>query len=188
MTVKQHTSLFLAPLAPMSVPDLHGVRQVLHELELAGRRLGRDVYAAGAGFSRHVVYAGCSPHLVLEPPGDGSQAFCHVALHGPYPVPRLVTGPNTVKPRCPACRARFADWQARLAEWRAGSAALCSGCGRTWAVHDLDWRGHAVSGRVLLEMRNVFPGEATPSDRLLHALAQQTGEDWGYAWAGYLLD
>jgi hypothetical protein len=188
MSMTTYTSLYLAPRAPLSAPELSLVRQVLRDLEVIGRALQQGVYSAGDGFSRHVVYAGCSPHLVLEPPADGGLAFCHVALHGPYPAPRLVTGPNTVKPRCPACRTRFADWQVRLADWRAGEPALCAGCGRAWAAHELDWRGQAVSGRVLLELRNVFPGEATPSDRLLHALEGATGEGWGYAWAGYLSD
>lgn len=187
--MSQATSLFLAPLDSNATPAMHDLVAVLRRLDLIGPRIGAASYAAGDGFSRHVIYAGCSPYLVMEPPADGSLQFCHVALHGPYPAPRLVTGPNTVRPRCPACRARFADWRERLAEWtQGGNHALCPACGTRSPVHRLDWRGHAVAGRVLIELRNVYPGEASPSDLLMHSLADRTGLVWRHAWAGYLID
>jgi hypothetical protein len=62
----------------------------------------------------------------------------------------------------------------------------CAGCDRSWSIHELDWRAHAISGRVLIELRNVFPGEASPSDLLLKCLQEQSGEPWRYAWAAYL--
>jgi hypothetical protein len=51
---------------------------------------------------------------------------------------------------------------------------------------ELDWRQHALCGRLLIELRNVFPGEAAPSDTLLRELRLATGSDWRFAWAGYL--
>ena len=90
------TSLFLAPADPLACPDREAVADVLQTLAISGRALGDRIYAAGEGFARHVVFAGCSPYLVMEPPADGSRRFCHVALHGPFATPRLVTGPNTV--------------------------------------------------------------------------------------------
>ena len=181
------TSLYLAPVDPRATPDLRVIRQVLGDLAIIGDKLGPASYAAGTGFSQHVVYAGCSPHLVMQPPQDGGLAFCHVALHGPSARPQLITGASTVPPRCPACRARFSDWRDRLPQWSAGDrTARCSACGKTWPASDLDWRGHAVSGRVLVELRNVFPGEASPSDVLMQHLAEATGLPWRHAWAPYL--
>lgn len=183
------SSLFLAPASPESAPALDGVRGLLRDLGVIGEPLGPGLFAAGAGFSRHVVYNGCSPYLVMQPPERGSLQFCHVALHGPYAAPRLVTGANTVKPRCPGCRARFDDWRAHLHAWQAdGEPVRCATCGGTWRAYQLDWRSHAIAGRVLVELRNVFPGEASPSDGLMDGLAQQTGERWHYAWAALLSD
>ncbi len=181
------TSLFLAPAdVQVTAPRDHLVA-VLRQLDIIGDAIGHDTYSAADGFSRHVVYAGCSPHLVMRPPADGSRQCCHVAVHGPFSQPRLVTGPNTVKPRCPACRARFDDWRTALPAWLAGDRqAVCPGCTKTWPAYRLDWRGHAIAGRLLIELRNVFPGEASPSDVLLQALQQATGTGWRYAWAGYL--
>ena len=185
--MSQLTSLYLAPVDSNAAPDTRAIRRLLFDLDIIADALGPSTFRAGDGFSRHVIYAGCAPYLVMEPPGDGSLAFCHVALHGPFRRPRLVTGPNTVKPRCPACRTRFDDWRTRLSAWRSGSApATCPGCGRDFTPDQLDWRGHAVSGRVLVELRNVYPGEASPSDLLLRRLHSATGQDWRYAWAAYL--
>ena len=187
--MSQLTSLFLAPRDPDSAPEMAPVRQVLIDLAITADVLGPARFAAGDGFSRHVIYAGCSPHLVMRPPEYGSLSFCHVALHGPFMRPRLVTGPNTVKPRCPGCRARFANWREELDSWQSGlEQAQCATCGRRFPPSRLDWRGHAISGRVLVELRNVFPGEASPSDLLMQRLKTHTGEAWHFAWAAYLDD
>ena len=181
------TSLYLASLDPEAAPELDRISGVLRMLEIIGTPIGDGRFAAGPGFERHVVFAGCSPHLVLQPPADGSLQFCHVALHGPFDAPRLIVGPNTTRPRCPVCRARYTDWQDRLGDWRRGRRdAHCTHCGQRVSPHRLDWRGQAISGRVLIELRNVFPGEASPSDRLLGELRSATCEDWRYDWAAYL--
>ncbi len=181
------TSLFLAPQDPFADASGHAVSQVLRELKIIGDPLGDDLYRAGDNFSRHVVFAGCSPHLVMEPPEGGSRRFCHVALHGPFAQPKLVTGPNTVKPRCPHCRKRFDDWREHLQQWlRNGQQVRCEHCGTVNSVHTIDWREHALSGRYLIELRNVFPGEATPSDVFLQTLEQESKMPWRYAWAAYL--
>jgi hypothetical protein len=181
------TSLFLAPADTHAAPDTATLVVLLRELDIVADPLDRSTFLAGDGFAQHVVFAGCSPHLAMQPVAEGDPAFCHVAVHGPYPVPRLVTGPNTVKPRCPKCRGRFADWQRQLSAWTAGDPAVCDACGYAAPATLLDWRQHAAAGRVLLEMRNVFPGEASPSDRLIQRLEQTSGQPWRYAWAGMLL-
>ena len=181
------TSLYLATHDPFHAPDLDTVRGVLRSLDVIAGPIGAASFAAGTGFERHVVFAGCSPHLSMQPPEDGSLRYCHVALHGPFSHPRLVVGPNTASPRCPACRTRYTDWRERLAAWSDGTRdAHCAECGHRCSPHTLDWRRQAISGRVLVELRNVFPGEASPSDQLLDGLRDATGEPWRHAWAAYL--
>lgn len=181
------TSLFLAPADPRQTPSITGLVDVLRELAIIDTPLAAHTYLAGDGFMRHIVFAGCSPQLRLTPPADDGSPFCHIALHGPFPQPHLVTGPNTVKPRCPHCRARINDWRAQLASAaETGGIATCPGCSARVAAYALDWRGHALGARVLIEMRNVFPGEASPSDQLLDALRRYSGDPWRYAWAAWL--
>ena len=180
------TSLYLAPADHTAAPSCEPVIEVLRRLDIIGPPLDAGSFAAGDGFSRHVIFAGCSPYLVMAPPADGSRGFCHVAVHGPLAVPRLVTGPNTTKPRCPSCRARFAGWATQIDAWRVpGARAHCDACGVDSDPHALDWRGHAISGRLLVELRNVFPGEAGPSDLLMASLQEATAQPWRHAWAAY---
>lgn len=176
-------SLFLSPAnkADSCSPDT--LLTVLHDLQIVGPQMDVEsdhVYQAADGFARHVVFAGCSPYLRFQPESADDKQFCHLALHGPFEQPRIYTGENTVKPRCPACRARLSDWQERLNK----PASPCAKCNEVIAAEAFDWRQHAAVGRVFIELRNVFPGEASPSDQLLGALKQASGFDWHYAWAG----
>lgn len=176
-------SLFLSPQSPQDYCDSDTLSQVLEELcitgSLMGEQPGLHVYHAGEGFARHVVYAGCSPHLRFEPEHENDQHFCHVAVHGPFEQARVLTGENTVKPRCPHCRQRLSDWRERLH----ADKTPCPGCETALKPSELDWRQHAAVGRCFVEMRNVFPGEASPSDQLMAALQEASGFAWRHAWS-----
>ena len=179
-------SLYLAPANVAAVPAPEKIQAILERLEVIGPALGKDIFEAGGGFARHVVFAGCSPYLVMTPPEDGSLAFCHVAVHGPFDLPHLVTGLQAPRPRCPHCRHRFTDWRDLLGAEREMRSLRCPSCHRGVTSCELDWRQHAVCGRVLIELRNVFPGEAVPSDQLMQALCAETAMEWQYGWAQYL--
>lgn len=159
---------------------------VLHELAIIGAPLetGEAVFRAGDGFARHVIFAGCSPYLKFAPADAGDRQFCHVAVHADPERILIVTGGNTVKPRCPECRGRFTHWSDELPRWL-HDGLVCDHCGTRLAAAELDWRQHAAVGHSLIELRNVFPGEASPSDTLVAALQTITGCDWRHAWAGY---
>jgi len=181
-------SLYLTPQNPDDACELEPLAQTLAALHITAPPITHakqcSVYRAGAGFARHVVFAGCSPHLRFEPRDAQDRHFCHVALHGPFPEPRVLTGENTVKPRCPQCRTRLADWRERVDQ----PARACPACGSELPPTRLDWRQHAAVGRSLVELRNVFPGEASPSDQLMQQLAECAGFAWRYAWSALLDD
>ncbi len=177
-------SLYLSPLDPEKQPDLPSIARCLSALQISGPLLseapGKRVYAAGPGFARHVIYAGCSPHLRFEPEGPHDRDFCHLALLGPYSHPEVITGENTVTPRCPGCRKRLSNWQNDLHTGK----LPCPNCGLVSDAWAVDWRQHAATGCLFIEMRNVFPGEASPNDQLMKALKEASGIPWGYSWAG----
>lgn len=184
-------SLLLHPADPgAEPPDAPAVARTLAVLGLVGDPLGPPAtFRAGPDFLRHITFLGCAPHLVLEPPADGGDAFSHVAIAGPFAGPRLVVGTNTGAPRCPACRARFDDWRAALGAWLAAplsASARCDGCGAVHRPADLDWRQGAATARLFVEVRNVFPGEAVPGEELLQALGRLGAGPWRHAWVSGL--
>lgn len=182
-----NSSLFLHPTETNAVCDLIPVQQVLASLSILGEPLSpntaQQVFYAAEGFARHIIFAGCSPYLRFSPQDANDDAFCHVALHGPFAKPVIQTGQNTSKPRCPHCRGRLTDWQQRIES----PAIPCAHCGQLLEAIELDWHQQAAVGRILIEMRNIFPGEATPGDQLMSTLNKATGFTWRYAWADRLI-
>lgn len=178
-------SLFLAPGTADERPDSARVIAVLRQLAVIGEPLTPQRFAVGPGFGRHIVFAGCSPYLVTEPPADGGPAFTHLLLHGPLAQPILVTAHGQARPRCPNCRQRIAAGQIPrnpADNWQ------CRACAKAFSACELDWRHYGLCGRVMVEVVNVFPGEAAPSDALLQALGDATSGPWRHAWAAYLGD
>lgn len=176
-------SLYLAPTAHEALPMLGAVTDTLRELHVIGPAFGPQAYRTAEAFGRHVVFAGCSVNLVTEPLPDGRPAFSHVVLHGPMDHARLVTSIGFAKPRCPRCRRRIDEVGTQS---NADSASTCPACQQVSMACELDWRQYGLCGRLLVEIVNVFPGEATPSDTLIQALHDATAMTWRYAWARYL--
>ena len=144
-------------------------------------------FAAGSGLLGQIGFTGCSVAVKFEPASKEDRDYCHLALLGPYPTPRPFTGSNTVNPRCPECGTRLADWQALIDLWRQRGSEpswVCPSCATETPASGLRWRRHAAFGRLLVEIRHVFPAEAAPHDTLLEALRRATGVRWSYAWAG----
>lgn len=159
---------------------------VLLETGFIGDPLGDSIYLSGSELTKHITFTGCSPHLEFTPPANGSRDFCHIAIHGPYDRPRMITGPHTQKPRCPNCDQRASDWHVLETAWHASGEIArypCPSCGVANAIDQWRWRRHAAFGRLLIAVRSVFHGEGVPSDAFMHLLHDQTGVAWEFGWA-----
>jgi hypothetical protein len=170
--------LLLHPRAPDApLPGREELLRGLAGIGLLGTPLGGDGdgFLVGDRFLQLITFMGCSPFLQLEPPPEGGP-FCHLALLGPFPAPRLLHGHNTRPPPCPACGKRMEDWREGLA----GGEVRCPCCGAATPLHGLRWRRNAGLSRCFLEVRNVFPGEAVPVDALLRHLEDFGAGPWDY--------
>lgn len=179
-------SLYLFPAdAFANPPATLMVLGVLKENKLLGRSLGKQRYLVGDGFFSHISFAGCSPSMKLDPPRDDNGDFTHISLAGPFTRPRLVATKHHSRPRCPHCGQRVGEWKSLITNWQEDPAAayLCTKCSHTSTAAALDWRRYAACGRLLVEIHQVFPGEAVPSDGLMAVLEKVTGIDWLFAWA-----
>ncbi len=172
-------SLYLFPaMADQEPPDLEAVQTCLTGQQFIGNNLDQHHFLVGERFFEHVIFAGCSPSMQLQPPDDDSGQFVHLRLLGIYAVPKQFVSSQYSKPRCPTCRLRIKDWQQL-----SGELPPCPSCGRNNTLESLDWRNYAARGRLLVEIRDVFPGEAVPGEQLLSALMAIDGQEWRYGWA-----
>ena len=179
-------SLYLFPEDAFASPPATSILlDALYSSGTLGKELESQRFMVGEGFFRHISFAGCSPTLQLEPPREGSTDFTHISLVGPFPAPRLITTRHHGRPRCPHCGKRIEGWKSSLDNWQKNPATeyLCTNCGQSSMAAALDWRRHAACGRLMVEIHQVFPGEAVPADGLITELEKATGAGWVYAWA-----
>jgi hypothetical protein len=179
--VVSNGSLFLHPVdAGASCPRdlLVDTLRRLGMIDAAWAGAG-NAYLVGHGFLQLITFMGCSPRVELEPPAGGDTDFCHIVVHA-LDGPRLLAGTNTRPPRCPACRKVIAIDVASLLRDRPGRPVVCNHCHARHSLDGLGWRRDAGFGRLFVEIRSVFPGEAVPVDRLVNALAGTTGCHWDY--------
>ncbi|MCU7959762.1 MAG: hypothetical protein KZQ58_07125 [gamma proteobacterium symbiont of Bathyaustriella thionipta] len=177
--------LILAPLDAGAQVNIERLIAALQEAGFIGEPLAAADEAAawriGERFLQLLAFMGCSPHIEVSPPADGSFDFCYVQLSGPHADIQLRTARNTAPPRCPACRYRIADWKALLhGQQSVNSAYVCAQCATRSQWYDLDWRQSAGSGRLFLEVTQIFPSEAIPGDELLALLRSVTKIPWRY--------
>jgi hypothetical protein len=186
--------LILHPREPERVPqDLGALRRTLEKLGFIGReiRLGGALhYLPGEHFLQLVTFLGCSPSVALEPPdgfpqgdaGPTGVTFCHVRIEESVSeVPRFIAGTDALAPRCPRCRSVLD----RLRPMQQGAREIwsCPSCGHGTPLWALDWRQRAGFARFAIEIWNIHPFEAVPSDPLLAALSRTSRGEWEFFYA-----
>ncbi len=178
MTQRLHTGrLVLTPRDPYFAPENpQALFDALRDLGLIASPLeANQGYRLGEAFMQLITFLGCSPFIRLEADESG-EAFCHLRVEGPHAEPRLLTGKNSLPPRCDACRKCINDWQSQPAQ-----LAECPHCGHRQDPVSYDFKQSAGCGRFLLKIENIFPQEAIPSSRLLDTLQQTcNGAPWHY--------
>ncbi len=183
--LKQTGCLVLNPAATAEPPARDALLQYLVSVGFIGEAFGgsdADGFLIGDSFLQLITFMGCSPHIELQPPADGGN-FCHIRLRGPLQDPVLMAGRNAQAPRCRACGGRIEPWREALDDWRlqpTDPIVSCGRCGEQQRPMDLDWRRQAGCGRLLLEVTDVFPGEAVPVRSLLRGLEELGAGPWRY--------
>ncbi|MCG8487158.1 MAG: hypothetical protein MI756_06785 [Chromatiales bacterium] len=176
MTQRLHTGrLVLTPQDPYFVPkNPTDLFDALRDIGLIASPLEAEQgYLLGEAFMQLITFMGCSPFIRLEPDESG-EPFCHLRVDGPHSEPILLTGKNSLPPRCEACRKRISDWPIEPRQ-----LAECPHCGHHQDPASYDFKQSAGFGRFLLKIENIFPQEAIPSPRLLEVLQQASnGAPW----------
>lgn len=176
--------LVLHPQLPQTL-ERRPLVDKLRDLGFLGAAFGTTAiqgYFAGERFLQLITFMGCSPHVRFEPRDDQDTGFCHLSILGPWERPRLLIGPASRAPRCPACRTRLEPWPLwrPLLEAQPETAFPCPACGLASPPIRWNWRHQAGAAHLFLLVHNIFPGEAVPVPSLLHELAGLATGEWGY--------
>ncbi|MEO5342648.1 MAG: hypothetical protein H7842_04810 [Gammaproteobacteria bacterium SHHR-1] len=177
--------LYLCPAEPDLLLPAEPLLDLLQALQLCAEPLsGRDqAYAVGTDFMHWISFTGCSPLIRFSPESDQDRDFCHLRLHRiSGPRPQFLYASNSRPPACPQCRKGLSGWLPLMQRWQLdGSALACPHCASHIDPRRLNWQRQAGMGRTLLEIFNIFPGEARPLPGLLEQLGKHhSGQAWRY--------
>ncbi|MDH5435353.1 MAG: hypothetical protein OEX83_01220 [Gammaproteobacteria bacterium] len=179
----KNKSLVLHPLDCNEQPDAAALITALLELKFIESSIDETSqrYLVGDDFLQLIIFLGCSPSVELAPAQEG-QLFCHVRFLQPENRPRLITSNNTSHPRCPVCRTETGKTTETLEQWQQDNRVLwiCTDCDFSGKTEELNWRHSAGVASFFIEVNNIFPNEAVPSDQLMSVLQKTTNSEWRY--------
>jgi hypothetical protein len=182
--------LILAPRDAGVCPDRDRLVCILSEVGFIADRIpDREcAYLVGPAFSALLAFVGCAVAIASDP--QTGSPFCHVVVPPASASPRRWHGRNTRAPRCPVCRARLNDWPLRIEQFeqsartpgsdRREPAVVCPSCGDCRPIWSWDWKQQGGFARLLIQVEEVFPGEAVPTDAFLDLLERESGCAWRY--------
>lgn len=177
--------LILAPRDAELCPDRDRLVRTLSEAGfIADPILDREcAFLVGPELSALLAFVGCAVAIADDPQIGGP--FCHVVVPQASAHPRWCHGRNTGAPRCPACRARSSDWPSpfeqvalELARGHRSASVVCPSCGRAHPIRSWDWKQQGGFARLLVQVEEIFPGEAVPTDGLFDLLERASGCAW----------
>jgi len=186
MTELMNTSLYLFPTeAIATVPAISAVSKCLQQLKILGSAFAEYHFLVGNNFFQHIIFAGCSPAMQLKPNPTNDSNFTHISWLISSGDPRLLIANRDARPRCPSCNHKLSNWKTNVLDWIAHptQSYTCEKCHQSCSVTSLNWRHYAAYGSLLVQIHQVFPGEAVPSEQLVNALQDATEATWTYAWA-----
>ena len=181
LTMPQY-KLVLYPAVPeFTQLDSDVIITALKKCGLISAVMHENTFLPGDTFIELLSFLGCSPNIVLKP-SDGDH-FCHVRIKPVLADVHCLGHIATAIPRCPRCKHKLADWQ-QTPDWQLGATACtCPACHINTAMQNLDWKQACAYGRMAIDILNIHPFEAVPSESLLTILQTVTNVEWNYCYA-----
>lgn len=174
--------LMLYPVLPTgSKPETGIIISVLKDCGLISGEKIHDHYLAGKSFLELLTFLGCAPNICLTP--QESVKYCHIVIRPVQPVSHCLGYTATATPRCPNCKNKIPHWKQIQNHEQGATVCVCRHCQATTAMQDLNWKQECAYGCMAIEIINIHPFEAVPSENLLQALHDATGTGWNYSYA-----
>lgn len=174
--------LVLYPAIPeFSILKSAEIIAALKKAGLISSEMYENTFLPGAAFMELLSFLGCSPNICLSP-ADGD-IFCHIIIKSSQSDVQCLGHTATAIPRCPQCKYKLADWR-QTPDWQLGTTpCTCPNCHAITAMQNLHWKQECAYGRMAVDIINIHPFEAVPSENLLTMLQTATKLEWNYCYA-----
>lgn len=177
----QYKLILYPTLAELTHPEPETIIIALKECNLITGASIQNKYLVGEAFIELLSFLGCSPNIRLTPE-DGDN-YCHVTIKPYQPGFHCLGHTSTAVPRCPHCKNKISNWQ-QISNWQSGATiCTCPHCHTDTAMQNLKWKQECAYGCMAIEIINIHPFEAVPSDNFLRDLQHATGVEWNYFYA-----
>ena len=174
-------SLYLFPSESEATPTTSSdLRDHLSDIDLVRKNGNLDILPPGERLMEYINFLGCSPTL------QSGQLECQVRIHV-YNKVTALGGESVESLRYPECRHIITDPQRLLHRAFSQPNWVCSECGNSGNIKEINWRKSAGFSRLFIEISSIFPKEALPNDKLLALLHQfnQTSWSWFYSKSSF---
>lgn len=179
--MSQHKLMLYPALPNRSQPETGSIIIALKNCGLISGETLREKYLSGKAFIELLSFLGCSPNICLTPQDDDN--YCHIIIKPPQAIIHCLGYTATAVPRCPKCKNKISNWR-QTENWQRGeTACTCHHCNTTTAMQSLIWKQECAYGCMAIEIINIHPFEAVPSENLLRVLHDATGVEWDYSYA-----
>jgi len=142
-----------------------------------------ESYYVGENFLQLITFLGCSPNIQIEPEEGNSHNFCQIVMSELNERVQFRYSPRDIAARCPKCRKKLDLWPDWIDSWKKSSDLSpidCENCSSSLSLFKLNWRHSAAFARCFIDIWNIYPQEAIPTEELLLNLSETTGEEWDY--------
>lgn len=126
-------------------------------------------------FMQHITFLGCSPNL-----GEGIST--QITAQKTSNI-RAIGGNSISKLSCPHCKEKLDEPSLLISNYSINKNWYAPCCLQKIPLSSINWRKSAGFSNTFIQISNIFPKEAIPSDDFLLLLSQFSLSSWHYFYS-----
>jgi len=148
----------------------------LDEIDFISIQTGSQQLPVGSKLMDYITFLGCSPALQRGEIESGINIHHFNQLTG-------VGGKSIQTIRYPGCKHPVHEPENLVTSYPEVEKWKCPMCGNEGKTEQIQWRKSAGFSTIFIEISQIFPKEAVPSDKLLNALHKFTNLHWQWFYS-----
>ena len=122
-----------------------------------------------------VTFLGCSPNLNHDLKTDIQiQVKPNLNAYGGDSIEKII---------CPNCKKKIQEPSKLIKNYSKNTEWISDCCQKQILLEDINWRKSAGFSQTFIQISNIFPKEAIPSDDLLKLLSTFSNSNWKYFYS-----